>query len=113
MADEKQGLRRLSTGLIAAGIVVVLVVGGYLVWSQVRGAQTRRDLRLTPPAAETSAPVAQTTAAVTAVSPATSPDRDPDRAGAHRDCSGALARAAAAQRHTGPSRGRGRHGSAP
>ena len=71
MADEKRGLRRLSTGLITAGIVLLVVVGGYLVFSQVRGAQTRRDLRQTPPAAETSAPVAQTTEAVTVVSPAT------------------------------------------
>ena len=71
MSDGKPGLRRLSTGLIAAGIVVVLAVGGYLILSQVRGAQTRRDLRQTPPAVETSAPVAQTTEAVTVVAPAT------------------------------------------
>ena len=61
MADGKRSHRRLSTGLITAGIVLLVVVGGYLVLSQVRGAQTRQDLRQTPPAAETSAPVAQTT----------------------------------------------------
>ena len=61
MAYGKRPPRRLSTGLITAGIVLLVVVGGYLILSQVRGAQTRRDLRQTPPAAETSAPVAQTT----------------------------------------------------
>ena len=71
MSDGKRGLRRLSTGLIAAGIVLLVVVGGYLVLSQVRGAQTRRDLRETPPAAATSAPVAQPTVPPTTVPPTT------------------------------------------
>jgi hypothetical protein len=61
MSDGKRGLRQLSTGLITAGIVLLVVVGGYLVLSQVRGAQTRRELRQPPPAAQTSAPVAPTT----------------------------------------------------
>jgi sortase A len=61
MSEGKRGLRRLSTGLVTAGIVLLVVVGGYLVLSQVRGAQTRRDLRQTPPAAQTSAPAAQPT----------------------------------------------------
>ena len=69
MSDGKRGLRRLSAGLIAAGIVLLVVVGGYLVLSQVRGAQTRRDLRETPPAAATSAPVAQPTVPPTTVPP--------------------------------------------
>ena len=78
MSDGKRGLRRLSTGLITAGIVLLVVVGGYLVLSQARGAQTRRDLRQTPLVATTSAPVAQTTVSsttpsATAVSPATVP----------------------------------------
>ena len=79
MAYGKRPPRRLSTGLITAGIVLLVVVGGYLILSQVRGAQTRRDLRQTPPAAETSAPVAQTTlssptrSATTELAPTISP----------------------------------------
>ena len=69
MSEGKRGLRRLSTGLITAGVVLLVVVGGYLVLSQVRGAQTRRDLRQTPPAATTSAPVAQPTVPPTTVPP--------------------------------------------
>jgi hypothetical protein len=71
MAYGKRPPRRLSTGLITAGIVLLVVVGGYLILSQVRGAQTRRDLRQPPPAAETSAPVAQTTVSSTTVSSTT------------------------------------------
>ena len=65
MSDGNRGFRRLSTGLITAGIVLLVVVGGYLVLSQIRGAQTRRDLRQTPPVAATSAPVLQTTVSST------------------------------------------------
>ena len=71
MSEGKRGLRRLSTGLITAGVVLLVVVGGYLVLSQVRGAQTRRDLRETPPAAATSAPIAQPTVLPATVPPAT------------------------------------------
>ena len=71
MSDGKRGLRRLSAGLITAGIVLLVVVGGYLVLTQVRGAQTRRDLRETPPAAATSAPVAQPTVPPATVPPTT------------------------------------------
>ena len=42
MPNGNPSNRRLSTGLIAAGIVLLVVVGGYLVISQVLGAQTRR-----------------------------------------------------------------------
>jgi len=66
MADGKRPPQRLSTGLIAAGVVLLLVAGGYLLLNQLRGAQTRGNLRQTPPAVETSAPVALAT-----VSPAT------------------------------------------
>ena len=71
MSNGNPSNRRLSTGLITAGIVLLVVVGGYLVLSQVRGAQTRRDLRQTPPAATTSAPVAQPTVPPTTVPPTT------------------------------------------
>ncbi len=71
MAYGKRPPRRLSTGLITAGIVLLVVVGGYLILSQVRGAQTRRDLRQIPSAAETSAPVAQITEVAPTISPAT------------------------------------------
>ena len=75
MSNGNPSNRRLSTVLIAAGIVLLVVVGGYLVLSQVRGAQTRRDLRQTPPAMETSAPVAQPATAVspTAIAPTSTP----------------------------------------
>ena len=53
MADGKRPHRWLSYGLIAAGIVVLLAVGGYLGLSQLRGAQVRSELRQTPPAGET------------------------------------------------------------
>ena len=36
MAYGKRPPRRLSTGLITAGIVLLVVVGGYLILSQVR-----------------------------------------------------------------------------
>jgi sortase A len=65
MPNGNPSNRRLSTVLITAGIVLLVVVGGYLVLSQVRGAQTRRDLRQTSPVAAPSAPVAQTTVSST------------------------------------------------
>ena len=73
MSEGKRGLRRLSTGLITAGVVLLVVVGGYLVLSQVRGAQTRRDLRETPPAETTSAPVAQPTVPPATIAPTATP----------------------------------------
>ena len=74
MAYGKRSPRRLSTGLITAGIVLLVAVGGYLILSQVRGAQTRLDLRQTPPVAETSAPVAQATvSSTTELAPTISP----------------------------------------
>jgi hypothetical protein len=74
MAYGKRPPRRLSTGLITAGIVLLVAVGGYLILSQVRGAQTRLDLRQTPPVAETSAPVAQATvSSTTELAPTISP----------------------------------------
>jgi sortase A len=69
MPNGKQSSRRLSTGLIAAGIVLLVVVGGYLVLTQLRGAQTRQELRQTPAATATGIPVAQ--AAEPATEPAT------------------------------------------
>ena len=65
MPNGKQSSRRLSTGLIAAGIVLLVAVGGYLVLTQLRGAQTRQELRQTPAATATSVPVAQATEPVT------------------------------------------------
>ena len=62
MSNGKQSIRRLSTGLIAAGVVLMLVVGGYLLLTQLRGAELRRDLRQ-PPATAISVPVAQAWAA--------------------------------------------------
>jgi len=59
MSDGKRPLRRLSTGLIAAGIVLLVGVGGYLILNQLGGAQTRRELHQTPAAVETSVPVSQ------------------------------------------------------
>jgi len=69
MSNGKQSIRRLSTGLIAAGVVLMLVVGGYLVLTQLRGAQLRRDLRQ-PPATATSVPVAQALEPAATVTPA-------------------------------------------
>jgi len=69
MSDGKRPLQRLSTGLIAVGIVLLVAVGGYLVLNQLRGAQTRQELRQTPSATETSVPVAQATALPATPSP--------------------------------------------
>jgi sortase A len=69
MADGKRSPQRLSTGLIAAGVALLLLVGGYLLLNQLRGAQTRENLRQTPPAVVTSAPVALVTPVPTTVPP--------------------------------------------
>lgn len=69
MSNGKQSIRRLSTGLIAAGVVLILVIAGYLVLNQLRGAQTRRDLAQ-PTATATSVPVAQAIVPTTTVTPA-------------------------------------------
>lgn len=77
MPNGNPSNRRLSIGLITAGVVLLVVVGGYLVVSQARGAQTRRDLRQTPPAAATSAPVAQPTVSTTVPPTAIAPTATP------------------------------------
>ena len=73
MSDGKRPQRRLSIGLIAAGIVLLVAVGGYLVLNQLRGAQTREDLRQTAPATETSVSVAPMTTAQATVPLVTPP----------------------------------------
>jgi hypothetical protein len=61
MSDRKRPLRWLGGGLIAAGIVLLVMLGGYLVFNQLRGAQTRGELRPTPPVVATSVPVLSAT----------------------------------------------------
>ena len=58
MSDGKRPPRRLTAGLIVAGIVLLVVLGGYLAGNLLRGDQTRQDLRQTPQATETSVSVA-------------------------------------------------------
>jgi hypothetical protein len=71
MPNGNRSNRRVSAGLITAGIVLLVVAGGYLVACQGRAAQTRLDLSQTPPVAATSAPVAQPTEMASVVPPAT------------------------------------------
>jgi sortase A len=71
MSDGKRPLQRLSTGLIAAGIVLLVAVGAYLVLNQLRGAQTRQALHQTPLATETSVSVASATASQATALPMT------------------------------------------
>jgi sortase A len=67
----------LSNGLIAAGIVMLLAVGAYLGWGQLRGAQVRTALRQTPPPGETVVPVPSATPVATATFPPATPTLAP------------------------------------